>query len=517
MNLGELAIRKKTSTLVVTAFLIVGGMMSYFQLGRLEDPEFTIKEAIIVTTYPGAAAEEVEREVTDVIERAVQQMGELKEISSTSQPELSIVQATMKDRNAGEELELLWNELRNKVGDAQVELPPGAGPSIVKDDFGDVYGVFLAITGQGYSYQELKQSAKYLQRELLLVKNVARIEIFGERDERIYVEMSRDKLSQFGISLEMVLALLSAKNLVTDAGQAYTAAERIQLRPTGSIDSVEEMSNLVISQFTPDGDRVLRLGDIATVTRGYMDPPSTIFRVNGQPAIGLAISTVKGGNVVDMGKDLQQCLDTLLPNLPFGIELHKIAMQSEIVTSAINGFMINLAEAVAIVFVVLMLAMGFHSGVLIGAVLVITIAGTLIGMNMLGILMERISLGALILALGMLVDNAIVIAEGMMFRLRRGEAILESVRVVVGQNALPLVGATLVTIFAFGSVGVSESTAGEMMHSLFVVIVLSLLLSWGTAVTITPLFCTWAYKPDKGSTGDYDLYQHGFLRCTANF
>ena len=520
MNIGEFSLKNRTSTLVVTLLFIFGGMYSYNKLGRLEDPEFTIKTAVVITQYPGATAKEVEQEVTDLIERAVQQMGQLEDVQSQSQKGLSIVTANMKDRYDKDTLPQVWDELRRKVNDVQSYLPPGAGPSIVNDDFGDVYGIFFALTGDGYSYKELEDVAKYLQRELLLVEDVAKIVFFGDKAERIYVEMSRQRMAQFGIQKDMIYKLLSEKNLVVDAGKIHVGTEYIQLRPTGEFDTVEEIGDLLISQSggaSGTAPRFIRLRDIATIRRDYQDPPGAILRVNGQHAIALAISTVQGGNVVTMGDALTERMVELAPTLPFGMDIHPISVQSEAVTTAINGFVSSLLQAIAIVIVVLMLFMGLKSGVLIGLILLLTILGTFIIMDSQGVMLERISLGALIIALGMLVDNAIVITEGMMIRLQRGEEKLKAVREVVGQNAIPLFGATVIAVLAFAAIGTSQDSAGEFCRSLFQVILYSLMLSWLTAVTITPLFCTMAFKPDPKADASGDPYSGGFFKLYRNF
>ena len=523
MNIAEFSIRRKTTTLILTSLIVVGSIFSYYHLGRLEDPEFTIKDALIITPYPGASAKEVEKEVSSIIEKAVQELGQLEEVTSKSQQGLSIVTVSIEEKYDKHSLPQIWDLLRRKVNDAQQYLPPGAGPSMVNDDFGDVYGVFLAITGDVYTYQELKQVAKYLQRELLLVQDVSKVMLYGEFPERIYIETSRDKMAQFGIAPQAVYQALSARNIVVNAGKIQVGREYIAFRPTGQFESVEEIEQLLIGQalhgipLPASENRVLRLGDIATVERGYQEPPDTIFRVNGQPAIGLAISTVQGGNVVKMGEALTARLDELLPKIPFGFQVHKIAVQSETVTEAISGFVISLIEAVLIVIAVLMLTMGLRSGVLIGIVLIVTICGTLIVMDAYGIMMERVSLGALIIALGMLVDNAIVITEGLMVRIQRGEDKLKAAKAVVGQNALPLLGATFVTVFAFAAIGLSEDSTGEYCRSLFQVILISLLLSWVTAVTITPLFCTMAFHPKPGASLDSDPYNSRFFLVYKRF
>ena len=520
MNIGEFSLQNRTSTLVVAILFIVGGIVAYQNLGRLEDPEFTIKDALVITAYPGATAEEVEQEITDVIEKAAQQLGQIKRVESRSIKGLSTVTVTIQDKYDKVTLPQVWDELRRKVNDVQGELPPGAGPSIVQDDFGDVYGIFFALTGDGYTPKELKDVADYLQRELLLEQDVAKITFFGDLPERIYIEMSRAKMAQFGIPKAAIYQALAEKNLVADAGNVHVGTEYIQVRPTGEFDSVQEMGDLLISyrSLLPGAETsMVYLRDIATITRGYQEPPTNILRVNGQQAIGMAISTVAGGNVVTMGDAIARRMQELAPTIPFGIEFHKISIQSEAVTIAINGFVSSLMQAVVIVIVVLMIFMGLQSGILIGTVLLLTILATFIVMNSQGVMLERISLGALIIALGMLVDNAIVITEGMLLRIQGGEDKRSAVKAVVGQSAVPLFGATVIAVLAFAAIGTSQDSSGEFCRSLYQVILYSLMLSWLTAVTITPLFCTMMFKP-LPQTGDVkDPYAGAFYQLYRTF
>ena len=503
MNIAELCIRKKTITLVFTAILVVGGPVSYQNLPRLEDPEFTIKDAVIVTPYPGATAQEVEEEVTDVVEKAVQQLGQLKWVKSKSERGLSTVQVTIKDKHDKHTLPQVWDELRRKVGDAHRRLPPGAGPSLVNDDFGDVYGIYVAITGDGYSYAELKEYAELLQRELLLIKDVKKIDLYGVLPEVVYVKMSRQTLAQLGISQEAIFRALAQKNLVADAGNVQVGSEYVPIAPTGTFDSVEKMADLVISQ--PGAKQLIRLGDVAAIERGYRDPATSKLRFDGQPAVGLAISTVLGGNVVTMGEGLKKRLGELESRRPIGMEFGVIAMQSDAVTEAVNGFVVNLAEAVLIVVVVLLVFMGVRSGLLIGAVLFLTICGTLVIMDFYHVTLERISLGALIIALGMLVDNAIVVTEGILIRIQQGQDRVRAAAEVVAQNMTPLLGATVIAVVAFAAIGLSQDSTGEYCRSLFVVLLISLMFSWVTAVTMTPLFCVMFLKGKTDGTENEDL------------
>lgn len=487
MNLAEASIRNRTVTLVFAVLLVVLGVWSFVHLPRLEDPEFTIKDALIVTSYPGASAEEVEREVSDVIELAAQQLEQLERVVSRSERGRSTVTVTIKDQYDRHSLPQVWTELRHKIGDAQRLLPPGAGPSVVFDDFGDVFGIFFALTGSDYSDADLYDTAKLLRRELLLVPDVKKVEIFGHQQEVIYIELARDRIAQLGIRPETIFAALREQNLVVNSGSVDVGPNAITINPTGDWTGVADFENLLIRGSTASGD-LIRLKDIATVRRDHIDPPTTSLRYDGQRAIGIGISTVGGGNVVTMGAAVERRVKELGSKVPLGMELHKVSFQADTVTKAIDEFIANLGMSVVIVFVVLLLAMGLRSGLIIGTILMITMCGTMIVMEMTGIILERISLGALIIALVMLVDNAIVITDGMLIAMQRGREKLQAAKDVVSQTAMPLLGSTAIAVLAFGAIGLSDDSTGEYCRSLFLVLLISLALSWVTAVTITPLF-----------------------------
>ena len=508
--LAKFAIEKSVVTWTLTVGLLVAGWLSFQSLSRLEDPEFTIKNAIITTPYPGASAHEVEQEVTDVIERAVQELGQLERVESTSSRGVSSIKVTIKDRYDKNGLPQVWDELRRKVTDYQSRLPPGAGPSSVNDDFGDVYGIYLVLTGPGYSYADLNETAKLLRRDLLQAEDVKRIVIWGAWQEAVYVEMSRPKMAALGISQEDIYNELSAKNLPADAGRVRLPPEYIPINPTGEFTSEQQFGDLLLT--TRAGGQQIFLRDVATIQRGYVEPPQNIIRFNGERGIALGISTVAGGNVVVMGEAIEDKLYQLETQIPLGMELNIMSLQSASVTESINSFLVNLGEAVVIVLVVLFLFMGVKSGLIIGAILVITIFGTFLFMNLYAVTLERISLGALIIALGMLVDNAIVVVEGMKVRIEAGMDRLKAATEVVNQNAMPLLGGTAVAITAFAAIGTSQDSTGEYCRSLFTVILISLSLSWVTAVTITPLLTYLAIKPKKGGGGEEDAYSGGMFR-----
>jgi multidrug efflux pump subunit AcrB len=515
MNLAEIAIRNRTTTLVLTAAFLFGGINAFQGLSRLEDPEFTIKDALVMTPYPGASAAEVEEEVSDKIEIAVQQLGQLKEVESKSDRGLSTLTVRIKDQYTKFALPQVWDELRRKVGDIQGQLPPGAGPSLVVDDFGDVWGVFVAVYGPEYSAAELKEFAKFLRRELLLVEDVAKIDFWGARTEAVYVEPLRDRMAQLGIPLSQIMQRLRNKNLVSDSGRVQVGEEFIAFDPTGLFESVEEFENLLISE--EGSSQQIYLRDVADVRRGYVEPPDVVLRYDGQAAVGIGISTVPGGNVVTMGEGIDRRAHELVDQFPLGVEFGIISLQSTAVSTAISGFMVSLAQAVAIVVAVLLLFMGVRSGLLIGFILGLTIAGSFIFMGPWNVALERISLGALIIALGMLVDNAIVIVDGMLVRIESGQKPEQAAVEIVGQTSMPLLGATAVAIMAFGAIGLSQDSTGEFCRSLFQVVLISLSLSWVTAVTVTPVLGVMFLKAPKQKGEPADPYGGGLYRAYRTF
>ncbi|MBW1788551.1 MAG: efflux RND transporter permease subunit [Deltaproteobacteria bacterium] len=486
MNIAKTVLQNRVAFIMLT-FLVVGfGIISYQRLGRLALPDFDIKTAMIITPYPGAGAAEVEEEVTDVVEEAVQSLSELDYVESKSQEGLSIVFAEIKPEYTSEKLPQIWDELRRKVNDIQGDLPPGARPSIVNDDYGDVYGVYFAISGSSYSYAELKEYAKYLKKELLLVDNVAKIDFWGDQPEVIYVEFSRAKMNQMGISPARIIQTLDSQNLVEPAGKVKVGPEYLRFNPSGEISGEQAIADLYVAG--EDG-RLFRLGDIAHVYRGYQDPPDNLMRFNGKPAIGLGISTETGGNVVRMGQAVMKRIQELEAAKPPGMRIDLINYQARRVTESLNTFLINLAEAVAIVIALLLIFMGLRSGLLMGAILLLTILGTFIVMHICDITLQKVSLGALVLALGLLVDNAIVLTDVFLIKLKSGVDRQMAAEQSVKTTIWPLFAATLVAILAFVPVGLNTGAVGEFCQSLFYVIAISLFLSWILAVTITPLFC----------------------------
>jgi len=507
VNLGELSVRRNRVVFAAILLIIAGGAVAYLNLGRLEDPEFTIKEALVITPYPGASAEEVAQEVTNHIESAAQQLGQLSRVESASVRGRSVVSVIIEDRYNKQRIPQVWDELRRKINDVQAQLPPSVrGKSMVVDDFGDVFGIFLAISGDGYTQPELRRYADFLRRELLLVPGVKKVDLFGNQQEVVFLEISRQRLAHLGIDEEQIYAQLQAKNVAADGGRVRVGAEHIALDPTGGFDSADDMLELVIG--SDQSGRQFYLKDVATLKRGDQDPPRRLLRYDGKPAIGLGISTVPGGNVVRLGAEIRQKLDELKQKQPVGVEIGEINFQPEAVADATTNFMFNLAKAVGIVFVVLLFTMGRKTGFIIGIVLFVTIMATFLVMYIKGdLLMERISLGALIIALCMLTDNAIIVIEGAKVGIEAGKNKLQVVRDVVAQNQWPLFGATAIGILAFAAIGLSDDATGEYCKSLFWVILISLSLSWLSSITITPLLSYLLFNPSaEGGSEKKDAY-----------
>ena len=515
MNPAEITIANKTTALFLSLVVTVAGIASFFLLGRLEDPTFTIKTAVITTAYPGASAREVEEEITEAVETRLQQLEELKRLRSVSQPGVSIIYVDILEKYTKDDLPQIWDKLRNKAADAQADLPPGAGAVSVNSDYGDVYGMYYALSGEGYSHADLWHVADSLKKEILLINGVKRVEIAGDRKETIFIELSRSRMTRFRISPEMISSLLGAESLVTPAGDMTDGDVRLRIESTAEFDSVEAIREMLI----PVGSVQVKLAAVATVTRGYDDPPSALIRSNGRPAVTIGVSNADGANVPRLGQAVEAGIAAFADRMPVGMTLEKLYDQPREVTVAVDGFLANLWEAVAIVVALLLVFMGLRSGLLIGAVLLFTIVGTLILMKILGIDLHSVSLAAMIIALGMLVDNAIVIADGMLVRIQSGGGARQAAAEIVRMTIWPLFGATVIAVLAFMPVGFSPDSTGEFCFAIFAVVGISLMLSWVTAVTVTPLWGTMYLKsPEGGATDPYDTrFYRLFRRVLALF
>ncbi|GAA0247146.1 efflux RND transporter permease subunit [Marinomonas primoryensis] len=492
MDIAAYFINRKVTSWMLTLILLIGGTIAFTNLGQLEDPEFTIKDSLIITYYPGASPEQVEEEVTYPIERELQNLPYVDKITSTSKAGYSKVQLTIKDTYRAKELKQIWDEVRKKIRDISGAFPSGVGSPIVLDDFGDVYGVMLAIHGEGYPYKDLENYVDYVKRELVLVEGVAKVTVAGEQDEQVTIEISRAKLANMGIAPSQLETLLKNQNSVSNAGRVKVGSEYIRISPTGEFKDISELENLIVG--TPIDGNLIRLKDVATIKREYVEPKTHLVDFNGAKSLLLGVSFLSGVNVVKIGETLEQKIAELEYQQPVGLSMEPIYFQSKEVDRSVSDFLLNLAAAVGIVILVLLVFMGIRSGILIGIVLLLTILGTFIVMDYFKINLQRISLGGLIISLGMLVDNAIVVTEGVLIGLQRGMTKIQAASAVVKQTKWPLLGATVIAVTAFAPIGLSPDAVGEFVGSLFYVLLISLLLSWFTAITLTPFFCDLLFK-----------------------
>jgi multidrug efflux pump len=424
-NLSEWALAHQQLVLYFIVALMVSGVIAYGNLGQAEDPDFTIKVVVISTLWPGASAEEVELQITEKLEKKLQETPWLDHVRSFSRPGQSMIFVLLKDYAPPKEVPEVWYQVRKKLGDIRQTLPRGAQGPFINDEFGDTFGTIYAFTADGFSYAQMKAYAEAARLELLRIPNIAKVELLGEQAEKVYIEISHKKLATLGIEPLLIFNILDAQNSMTPAGSVDTASDRIYLRVSGDFDSVESIRNIGIRA----NNRQFRLGDIARVYRGYADPPSQRMRFKGQEAIGVAISMAKGGDIIDLGRQLAPAIARLRANLPVGLELHAVADQPTVVKRSVREFMRTLLEAVGIVLLVSFISLGFRTGVVVALCIPLTLAVTFLLMKIFGIDLQRISLGALIIALGLLVDDAIIAVEMMVNKMEQGEFCLHQHRV----------------------------------------------------------------------------------------
>ncbi|MCD9521363.1 AcrB/AcrD/AcrF family protein [Photobacterium carnosum] len=485
-------IKNKVISWMLTLIFLVGGTVSFFGLGQLEDPAFTIKDAMVVTAYPGATPQQVEEEVTYPIEKAIQQLTYVDEVNSLSSRGLSQITVTMKNNYGPDDLPQIWDELRRKVNDISSNLPPGVAKPKVIDDFGDVFGVLLAITGEGYSYKELSDYVDYLRREIELVSGVGKVSVTGNQQEQVFIEISMQRLSSLGISLDTIYNILATQNLVTSAGAVRIGDEYVRVHPTGEFKNVDELGDLIITDKGANG--LIYLRDVADIKKGFKEIPDNLVSFNGHQALNMGVSFVEGVNVVEVGQRVMQRLAELKEQQPVGIDIDEVYSQPTEVDKSVSGFVVSLGQAVAIVIIVLLFFMGLRSGLLIGLILLLTVLGTFVFMKWMAIDLQRISLGALVIALGMLVDNAIVVVEGILIGMQKGRTRAQAASDIVTQTKWPLLGATVIAVMAFAPIGLSQDSTGEYCRTLFTVLLISLMLSWFTAISLTPFFADIFFK-----------------------
>ncbi len=498
VNIARASIEKPLYTWLLILTMLLGGIWGFFNLGRLEDPAFTIKQSVVITQYPGASAEQVATEVSEPLESAIQKMEEIKKITSINQPGQSRIDVEIKSTYPAEALPDIWTRLRARVRDAARNLPQGVQTPMVNDSFGDVFGLYYAVTAPGFSDAELHDLGTYLRRELLVVDGVADVDLMGLPEEAIFIEPDLTLTVNQGIPPSAIANALSTANSVVSAGEIDSGESRIQIKAPEGSNTVSEIAELSVGV----NGNLLNLIDFASVTRDRVENPRQIIRYNGQDAFTIAVAGLETEDIVKVGHRVDDRLAELAQDIPFGVDLQPIYQQHIVVEKASNDFLVNLAMSVAIVIIVLGLFMGWRAAIVIGTTLLLTVVGTLLFMWLFSIEMERISLGALIIAMGMLVDNAIVVAEGMQLSMLRGRNSRQAADDAAKKTQIPLLGATVIGIMAFAGIGLSPDSTGEFLFSLFAVIGISLMLSWVLALTVTPFLGHHLFKHGNQSADD---------------
>ena len=517
MDISKWAFSNRNLIYFLIAVLTVGGVLSCYQMSKLEDPEVKVKLAMVVTTYPGASAHQVELEVTDPLEKSIRLMGNVESIESYSYSDLSLIQVELKTTVPNAEVEQCWDALRRRVQAAA--LPSGASVPVVKDDFGNVFGMFYALTGDGLTERELADYAELVKRELNEVEGIERIDLYGTRPECIYISLLQDRMANLGVKPAEVLATLNGQNSTNYSGYFDNGDRRLRIDVSDRFRSVDDIGRMLIQGH--DDDR-LRLSDIARIEKGFEEPTRNELTHNGERAVGLLVAASPQADIVKVGQAVDKRLEQLQASrLPVGVECHKVFYQPERVEQALGTFGINLVESVIIVVVILMLTMGFKSGMIIGYSLLITVLGSFCFLQLADGTMQRVSLAAFILAMGMLVDNAIVIVDGILVDLKAGKPRMEAMTSIGRQTAMPLLGATLIAILAFLPIFLSPDTAGVYTRDLFIVLAVSLLLSWVLALVHVPLMANRrlfpAVESGEGGRRKYPGRTYALLRRCLGF
>ncbi len=482
-NLSEWALRHRSYLWYFIIVFSLMGILAYLGLGRQEDPDFTIKTMVISAQWPGANVEETLNQVTDRIEKELEEVEQFDFARSLTKPGEATIFVNLKDNTRARDVPAIWARIRNLIGDIKGQLPPGViGPQF-NDDFGDVFGNVYALTADGVSQRQLRDYAEAARAEILRVPNAGKVQLVGAQDEAIYLEFSARQIAGLGLDRAAVIAALQAQNAVAPSGVIQGAGERVSVRVSGQFTSEESLKAINLRL----NDRFFRLTDVATVTRGYVDPPTSLFRYKGEPAIGLAIGMKPNANLLEFGAALEAKMREIEAGLPVGVGVHLVADQPEVVREAVGGFTEALFEAVAIVLVISFISLGLRAGLVVSLTIPLVLAITFLAMQFLGISLQRISLGALIIALGLLVDDAMIAIEMMVSRLEAGDSRDRAATAIYTSTAFPMLTGTLVTVAGFIPVGLNSSAAGEFTFSLFVVIAVSLVVSWIVAVLFAPL------------------------------
>ena len=519
-NLSRWALEHIPLTRYLIAALLIGGIVSYANLGQDVDPPFTFRVMVVRAVWPGATAVQMAEQVTDKLEKKLQETPYIDMIKSYSKPGETIIMVQLRESTPPRETTAAWYQVRKKIADIRPTLPPGVIGPFFNDEFGDTYGSIFAISGDGFTYAEMKDYADFVRQQLLRVPLVSKVEQFGVQDEKINIEFSHKKFAQLGVPFEVIANQIATQNTVESSGVLVTPTDDLQVRVSGALASVKELENLELRA----NNTTFRLGDFATIKRQYQDPPGDKMRFNGKEVIGLGVSMEKGGNIIQMGKGLDATVASIKSKLPVGIELERVSDQPRAVTASVSEFLRTLVEAIGIVLVVSFLALGLHTkplridprpGLVVALTIPLVLAITFLFMRMLDIDLHKISLGALIIALGLLVDDAIIAVEMMVRKMEAGMSRFDAATFAYSSTAMPMLTGTLITAAGFLPIGLAKSTAGEYTFSMFSVNAIALIVSWFVAVLFTPYigFLVLKVKPHKSGQGGHDVFNTpGFQR-----
>ena len=518
MSLTRAAIEKNRVTWTVLILLAVAGTGSFLSLPQSEDPGFIIRTAVVQTVFPGASPERVEQLVTDKLEKVIQEIPELDFVSSQSKTGVSLIWVNVREEYR--QMQPIWDKLRRKVDKARGELPDGVVGPTVNDEFGDVFGIILTITGDGFTYAEVKDVADEVRDELLLLPDVAKVEIYGAQDERIFVEYNNSTLARYGISPIQLQSLLEARNIIIPGGSIETEYEKIVLEPSGNFQSLDELKRTVIQ--IPGSQDIVYLESLAEVSRGYVDPPGSMARGPRGPCLALAISMREGGNIVELGQQVRPRLRELQAFYPIGIDFELVQFQPEVVAELVDGFVANLYQAIGIVTLVMLLFLGLRTGLVVATLIPMAMLTTLLMMSFFSIGLDQMSIASLIIALGMLVDNAIVMSESIMVQMGEGRPPVKAAVDSARELQVPLLTSSLTTAAAFLPIFLAESAVGEYTAPLFKVVTITLLSSWVLSLTMIPMLCARFLKVKKKAGGGsfdtpfYRGYRGFLLLCLKN-
>ena len=497
MNLAKFSIENNRITFFILAIIVLMGLSMYQSLSRDSMPPYTVRVASIVTQFPGASPERVEQLVTDKIEKVAQELPELKEVTSTSRTGLSVVSVELKFEVTPEELQGVWDRLRRKLNGME-GLPQGVNPRLNDDGIGDVYGVVVGMTSDGYSYAEMKEYADDIRDSFIKLENAAKVELGGVQEERVFVEFENSRLREYNLSASRLQSIIASTNIVSSGGQINLEDERIILEPTGNFDSIEDIRNTLIP--VGNGSQLIYLGDICTVTQGYIDPPTQKVRINGRDAISFHVNLKSGANVIALGEEVDEVIEEWTSVLPLGLELQRVASLDTYIDVKISDFIVNLIQAISIVLAVMLIFLGLRTGMIISSLVPIVTIMTLMLMGVINMGLNQVTLAALIMALGMMVDNAIVVAESIMVKMENGVDAKKAAIDSCAELFNPLLISTLTTSAAFLAFYLAESTMGDIVGPIFVVISLALLSSWLISLSVITLFCYMFLKIEKKGT-----------------